>query len=102
MGFEKGSKERKMFADFYTLCEKYWKPTPEELSGNNNQFWEGFVDDTDAFANEYGTSEDKFAVHLAGLLATRVSDMAAHKLPRCDAGDGARALITALVDRRSS
>lgn len=100
MGFEKGSKERALFADYYKLCEKYWEPTREELSNKNDAFWNGFMSDVDGFANKYSTGEDKFAVHLAGLVASRISDMVAHKLPLCAIGDGSRALVTALIDKR--
>lgn len=95
MAFAKDSTQRAMFVSFYRLCEKYWE-IPDAV---NDEWWDAFIQETDDFANKYSTKEDKFAVHLAGLLVTRVNDIKAHRLPRCEIGDGARELITALMDR---
>ena len=45
--FDKNGLERKMFADFYKLCEKYW--IPEESS----EYWKELTHDVDEFVEKY-------------------------------------------------
>lgn len=54
MGFSKTGIERKMFADFYKLCEKYWDVKSDD------KYWEDVTKDAEEFSKTYA-SGDKFA-----------------------------------------
>lgn len=46
MAFEKNSEERKMFADYYRMCERFWGPesiAPENVSEMNDAIHQFFV-----------------------------------------------------------
>lgn len=45
--FDKNGMERKMFADFYKICEEYW--IPEESS----EYWKELTHDVDEFVRKY-------------------------------------------------
>lgn len=45
--FDKNSMERKMFADFYKICEQYW--IPEE----SPEYWKALTKDVDKFYEKY-------------------------------------------------
>lgn len=96
MVFEKNSRERQMFADYYKLCQKWWDVTNEQLA---NGGWNEIIQDMDDFAKGYVTSEDRFAVHLSSLLINRIESKARGITPLCKISDGSRELIKALVDR---
>lgn len=83
MGFAKDSRERQMFAEFYTLNEKYWNCTEEQF--RDDTFWDGLVEETMAFTQKYKTEADHFSVRLAALICERVDAQYKHILPYCEA-----------------
>ena len=58
-GFEKGSKEREMFVDFWDLCQKYWQPEKADL------YWKELIAEVDAFCLKYQ--------EIPGNLATKIA-----------------------------
>jgi hypothetical protein len=60
--FGKESKERKLFADFYKLCEKHW---------NLEHGYDAMFEDIDEFRSEYETG-DNFASYLCIALQDRI------------------------------
>ena len=47
--FAKGSEEWQMFMDYWSLCQKYWKPE------DTDEWWEKLVSATNNFSEKYGT-----------------------------------------------
>ncbi len=45
--FDKNGVERKMFADFYKMCEKYWTPDASD------EYWSAVVKASDEFNDKY-------------------------------------------------
>jgi hypothetical protein len=45
--FDKNGMERKMFADFYKMCEKYWLPEASE------SYWKHLSNDIQEWINKY-------------------------------------------------
>ena len=64
--FDKKSKERQMFADFYKLCEKFWK-VPEKDDG----YYDALLEEAKQFQQKY-ESGDGFARSLHDALVDRV------------------------------
>lgn len=57
MAFDKLSKEREMFAEFYRICERYWDVK------NTDEYWDALIHDTDKFVEKFRT-EDMFALKI--------------------------------------
>lgn len=45
--FDKNGVERKMFADFYKMCEEYWTPD------GSDDYWNAVVKASDEFNDKY-------------------------------------------------
>ena len=45
--FDKNSREREMFADFYKMCELFWNPSDDP------EYWTGVVQAADEFEEKY-------------------------------------------------
>lgn len=45
--FDKNSREREMFGEFYKLCEKYWTPS------ESPEYWKALTKDVDKFYEKY-------------------------------------------------
>ena len=60
--FEKQSKERAMFVDFWSMCQEYWIP---EDSG---EYWDKLIRATDLFMEKYPC---RFASELAVALISK-------------------------------
>lgn len=45
--FSKGCNEWLMFMDFWSICQKYWKPE------KNEQYWEDLLESANNFAEKY-------------------------------------------------
>ena len=45
--FDKNGVERKMFADFYKMCEEYWTPD------TSDDYWNAVVKASDEFNDKY-------------------------------------------------
>lgn len=45
--FDKNGVERKMFADFYKMCEEYWTPDASD------DYWKAVVKASDKFNEKY-------------------------------------------------
>lgn len=45
--FDKNGMERKMFADFYKMCEEYWIPE------DTDEYWQTIIKATDDFVEKY-------------------------------------------------
>ena len=45
--FDKNGVERKMFADFYKMCEQFWIPE------DNDDYWHEVIKVTDEFVQKY-------------------------------------------------
>lgn len=48
--FPKGSEEWQMFMDYWTLCQKYWKPE------QSDEWWNEVIKEIDVFAKKYGST----------------------------------------------
>ena len=46
--FTKGSKEQKMFNDFWNLCQDFWEPE------QTDEYWKTFIKRSEQFGNMYG------------------------------------------------
>lgn len=94
--FEKDSKARLMFSDYYRLAEKYWEipaDAPDDL-------WKALIDDADAFISKHATDTDEFAAQLAGLLISRCECAARGILPYCGENATSGKIYAALLKRR--
>lgn len=49
--FDSDSTEKRMFTEFYTLCQKYWNPETE----NPDNYWDHCINDFNSFANKFST-----------------------------------------------
>ena len=96
MGFAKGSLERRMFASYYSMCEKWWDCPMDDDK------WEELIDEVDAFNGAYITETDRYALQLTTLLLTRKENQRRHILPLCKEWDGAADMIGALLGRRAA
>ena len=45
--FDKNGVERKMFADFYKMCEEYWTPD------GSDDYWNAVIKASDEFNDKY-------------------------------------------------
>jgi len=63
--FDKNSKERQMFADFYKLCEKFWK-----VPLADKEYYDAMIAETHEFQKKYETG-DGFAISLHDAIVDR-------------------------------
>lgn len=48
--FSKGSEEWQMFMDYWSLCQKYWKPE------QSDEWWDEAMKEIDSFSKKYGST----------------------------------------------
>ena len=58
-GFDKGSKEREMFVDFWDLCQKFWIPEDTDI------YWKELIAEVDAFSAKYADIPGNLATKIA-------------------------------------
>lgn len=63
--FDKDSKERKLFADYYNLCSKHW---------NLEHGYDEMFEDVDDFRKKYETG-DNFVTYLCIALQDRIKNL---------------------------
>ena len=98
MAFSEDSRERRMFGEYYRLCEKYWNFTFAQR--NDDALWDRLIDDVDEFNRKFDTEEDHFAEMLTAALIQHASDQSNGKPRWCVPGtDGAiGALLRKLME----
>ncbi len=48
--FSKGSEEWQMFMDYWSLCQKYWKPE------QSDEWWDEAMKEINSFSKKYGST----------------------------------------------
>lgn len=71
--FDKYSKERQLFADYYKLCGKWWIP-PEGDSYEDKKWWDEMWTETDEFRKKYHDEGNRFAEDMVMALRDRLKD----------------------------
>lgn len=59
MGFQSDGWERRMFADYYHLAEKFWQTDPSD------KYWSKLIDEMEQFAEKYKDVSLGFSHRLA-------------------------------------
>ena len=57
--FDANGKERKMFAEYYKICEKYWVPRKDDI------YWKELINLTDAFIAKFQDIPGNLATKIA-------------------------------------
>ena len=70
VNFEKESKERQMFINFWDMCQRFWIPEKDDL------YWNEFIAAVDAFTVKYQDIPGNFATKIAvSLIEAKEAEM---------------------------
>lgn len=69
-GFDKESKERQMFLEYWDMCQRFWIPEKDDL------YWNEFIAAVDAFTVKYQDIPGNFATKIAvSLIEAKEAEM---------------------------
>ena len=69
--FKEADEEYKIFAEYYSICEKYFIPEPKD-SSEYEPYWKSLIKDTEAFVLKH--KNHSFAVELVLALIRYLED----------------------------